>query len=227
MAVIPLVLGKTVVTTERAFEDAHGRQGNALLIRNFDNEQLKADAPNLSYDLRVGAEYKDHRDGWKRDLLEGDQRNDHVDLLPGGAVIIETEEALHLPKGMFGYIVPRVEWLQKGISNTSAKVDAGYNGHLLVTLFNLGKKKQSLPRRERFCSLVVHGVGSDGVVLYDKDAKKISGVGHRRWWQKVRDGIETNRTTVELALIIATLAVVIAEVHLYGALNTLNKLLGR
>jgi dCTP deaminase len=225
MAVIPLVLGKTVVTTEQAFEDSEGRQGSALLIRNFDNEQLKENAPNLSYDLRVGAEYKDHRDGWKRDVLENDPENNHVDLLPGGAVIIETEENLHLPKGMFGYLVPRVEWLQQGISNTSSKVDAGYNGRLLVTLFNLGRKKVSLPRRERFCSLVIHSVGSD-VVLYDKDAKKISGVGHRRLWQKLRDGIEANRTIVELALIVATLLLALADVRLHSALNALRNSLG-
>ena len=47
MAVIPLVPGKTVVTTEQAFEAAGGRSGNALLIRNFDAEQLTANAPNF------------------------------------------------------------------------------------------------------------------------------------------------------------------------------------
>lgn len=221
MPVIPLVVGKTVVTTEQAFEGTGGRNGTALLIRNFDDKQLQANAPNLSYDLRVGAEYKDHRDGWKRDMAKGEC----IDLLPGGAVIIETEENLHLPKGMFGYIVPRVEWLQKGVSNTSSKVDPGYNGRLLVTLFNLGQKKQEVPRHERFCSLVIHDVGA-AAVLYDKDAKKIVGVGHRRLWQKVRDSIESNRTTVELLLIAVTVALIAAEVHLYGALRSLNKLLG-
>jgi deoxycytidine triphosphate deaminase len=226
MAVIPLVLKKTVVTTEQAFEDAQGRQGSALLIRNFDDEQLKDNAPNLSYDLRVGGEYKDHRDGWKRDILADDPKNDRVDLLPGSAVIIETEENLHVPKGMFGYLVPRVEWLQKGISNTSSKVDAGYNGRLLVTLFNLGRRKVTLHRRERFCSLVIHSVGPD-VVLYDKDAKKISGVGHKRWWQEIRDEIEANRTIVELVLILATILLAIADVRLHSAMNALRNSLGQ
>jgi dCTP deaminase len=218
MAVIPLILGQTVVTTEQAFENAGGRHGEALLIRNFHAQQLQQGAPNLSYDLRVGAEYKDHRDGWKRDIL----KTEPVDLLPGGAVIIETEENLHVPQGMFGYVVPRVEWLQRGVSNTLSKVDAGYNGRLLVTIFNLGQNKVKLSTGERFCSLVIHDVGT-GAVLYDKDAKKISGIGHRRLWQKIRDEIEANRTTVELALIIATVLLAIADVRLHSALNALRR----
>jgi hypothetical protein len=66
MPVIPLIVGRTVVTTEREFDSAGGRNGNALLIRNFDSDQLQQNAPNLSYDLRVGAEYKDHREGPQR-----------------------------------------------------------------------------------------------------------------------------------------------------------------
>lgn len=222
MPVIPLIVGRTVVTTEREFDSAGGRNGNALLIRNFDSKQLGQTAPNLSYDLRVGAEYKDHRDGWKRDIPEGEP----IDLLPGGALIIETEESLHLPKGMFAYIVPRVEWLQKGVSNTSSKVDPGYNGRLLITLFNLGQKKQTVNRADRFCSLVIHDVGPNAV-LYDKDAKKISGIGHRRVWQKIRDEIEANRTVVDLALIGATLVLTVAELHLYRAFHSLNEILSR
>jgi dCTP deaminase len=217
MGVIPLIPGQTVVTTEQGFQNAGGRQGGALLIRNFHDQQLQQNSPNLSYDLRVGAEYKDHRDKWKRDISV----EDPVVLLPGGAVIIETEENLHLPKGMFGYIVPRVEWLQRGISNTMSKVDAGYNGRLLVTVFNLGQTKVILERGTRFCSLVIHDVGV-GVILYDKDAKKIEGVGHRRIWQKIRDGIEVHRTFVEVALIIATVALAIADVRLHGALEALR-----
>ena len=149
-----------------------------------------------------------------------------MELLPGAAAIIETEESLHLPKGMFGYIVPRVWWLQQGVSNTLSKVDAGYNGRLLVTIFNLGKKKVKLLRGDRFCSLVIHDV-APGVVMYDKDAKKLFGIGRRRVWQRIRDGIEANRTTVELILIVATLALAIADVRLHEALNALRRALGR
>jgi deoxycytidine triphosphate deaminase len=134
MAVIPLAVGRTVVQTKEEFEEAGARRGSALLIQNFDDSQLLTGSPNLSYDLRIGAVYKDHRDGGRRDLAD----DGSIILLPGGAVVIETEEDLHMPETMFGYIVPRVKWLQEGVSNTLSKVDPGYNGRLLITLFNLG-----------------------------------------------------------------------------------------
>jgi len=136
MSVIPRALGQTVVTTKEEFEQSGAHRGSALLIQNFDEDQLLAGSPNLSYDLRIGAVYKDHRDGGRRDLAD----DSCIILLPGGAIVIETEEDLPMPRGMFGYIVPRVKWLHEGVSNTLSKVDPGYSGHLLVTLFNLGRK---------------------------------------------------------------------------------------
>jgi len=217
MSVVPLVVGQTVVTTERDFENAGGRQGRTLLIREFDASQLVSNAPNLSYELRVGPEYKDHRDGSKWPVTE----EEAITLLPGAAVIIETAESLHMPKGMFGYIVPKVFWLQKGISNTLSKVDAGYNGPLLVTLFNLGKNREQLKLHEPFCALVIHDVGH-GVELYEKGAKRLIGPNRKRnLWQKFRVWLEANPATVHVILIIATtiLAIVttrlaIVEIHL-------------
>src|SRR3989442_11826214 len=149
MSVIPLALGQTVVTTDTQFERADGRQGRTLLIRNFDDQQLAGGLPNLCYDLRVGPEYKDHRDGWKCPVTE----KEPITLLPGAAVIIETAERIHMPKAIFSHIVPKVRLLQLGISNTDSKVHAGYNGPLLVTLFNLGKKTIDIKIHDQFCSL--------------------------------------------------------------------------
>jgi dCTP deaminase len=210
MSVIPLVVGQTVATTEADFEKSGGRQGRTLLIRNFDAEQLSGQQPNLSYELRVGPEYKDHRDGSKWPVTQ----DEPITLLPGAAVIIETAESLHMPKGMFGYIVPKVRWLQLGISNTLSKVDAGYNGPLLVTIFNLGKNKEDLHLHEPFCSLVVHDVGA-GVHLYEKGAKRLVGPNREQnLWQRIRNRLEANPATVHVILIIATALLAIATVRL-------------
>ena len=107
MAVVPLVLGKSVASTEEEFEQRGARRGSTLLIRNFDSTQLVPNSPNLSYDLRVGSVYKDHRDGLRLELPP----NGSITLFPGGAVVIETEESLHMLAGLFGCIVPRVKWL--------------------------------------------------------------------------------------------------------------------
>lgn len=175
MPIIPLVVDQTVVTTEEAFELAHGRRGRAVLIRSFDANQLQEEAhgnPNCSYDLRVGPRFFDHRDDDATTL--GTEQP--IKLLPGAAVVIQTEESVHFPESTFGLIVPRVKWLQKGLSNTMSKVDPGYNGHLQVALFNLGKRTVELPRGEPFCSLVVFRVG-EGCRPYDKPGKEVTGAG--------------------------------------------------
>lgn len=228
MAVIPLVPGKSVARTEEEFESRGARHGTTLLIRNFDATQLAPSVPNVSYDLRVGSVYKDHRDGLRRELSE----NGSITLFPGGAVVIETEESLHMPAGLFGYIVPRVKWLQQGVSNTLSKVDPGYNGRLLVTLFNLGENTVPIDRREEFCSLVVHDVG-EGVCLYEGNPKTIVGRGERvpLWvemldsvkvaWQWIRGLLDANRVFVEIALIIVTGALAVAEsLRLAGVFGT-------
>jgi dCTP deaminase len=224
MSVIPLVPGKSVAKTEEEFESRGSRRGSTLLIRNFDNTQLLPGAPNLSYDLRVGSVYKDHRDGLRRELPESRS----ITLFPGGAVVIETEESLHMPAGLFGYIVPKVKWLQQGVSNTLSKVDSGYNGRLLVTLFNLGKNTVPVDRMEGFCSLVVHDVG-EGCCLYEGNPKTIAGAGAaepiwtRIWnpvkvkWQAVRDKLDANRAFVDLILILVTGALTAVEaLRLFG-----------
>jgi deoxycytidine triphosphate deaminase len=232
MSVIPLALGQTVVTTKEHFDHSGGRHGTALLIQNFDEDQLVAGSPNLSYDLRIGAVYNDHRDGGRRDVAD----EGSIVLLPGSAIIIETEEDVHMPCGMFGYVVPRVWWLQKGVSNTLSKVDPGYNGHLLVTLFNLGRNTETILRKDRFCSLVVHRVGTDPkVYLYDKPAKRITDPLHLITpWQRARNVIEAHPATatlilamVSVILTLATAVLAVEDFHLRATVGTLNKLLGR
>ena len=258
MAVVPLVVGQSVVTSDDDFEQRLGRRGSSLLIRNFDARQLKPGRPNLSYDLRVGSVYKDHADGVRRELpekpdaadpapeLKEDEvtKADHaIKLFPGSAVIIETEESLHMPAGLFGYIVPRVWWLQRGVSNTLSKVDSGYNGKLLVTVFNLGQKTIFMPRKARFCSLVAHDVGQ-GVCPYNGPAKTIADERQGPIWIRIRNRLKVewqdfrgllnaNRVVLDLALIVVTgllflatgLLLVAKVLELFGVHLYLGKLL--
>jgi dCTP deaminase len=211
MGVIPLIIdgpNKTVVERREEFETAGGLEGKVILIQGLDRGQLLSiDDTNVSYDLRVGCEYRDHRDAGKKDLPQDGE----IVLLPGAAVIVETEELVHFPKSAFGHIVPKVSLLQMGISNTSSKVDPGYNGNLLVTIFNLGKKTVQLHRGERFCSLYVLQV-LEGARPYDKPAKRILGESRRRPWQKLRDLLEMNSALIVVLLIIATLLLIIVQI---------------
>lgn len=166
-----------------------------LLIFNVDKTQLLGTSSNVSYDLQVGSEYKSHRDAEKTELT------DDGDLLlrPGNAVLIQSEEVLFVPRKLFGYVVPKVALLQKGVTNTLSKVDPGYNGPLILTLFNLSKNDLRLKRRDSFCSIVLHSV-ADGATLYNKPGKRITGNPREPWWPSVKNWIEAKKTLLTLVV---------------------------
>ena len=209
MSIVPLVAhnGQTVVDTREAFVDAGGENGTTLLIHGMDMDQLTRRSSNISYDLRIGKEYRDHRDPGKYNLPE----KGSITLHPGNAVIIETEESVHLPRTRFALIVPKVGLLQQGLSNTMSKVDPGYEGHLLVTLFNLGQTTVTLPRGAPFCSLCVLNV-ADGATLYDKPGKAIVGQARVRWLHTFRDYLQRNNPTLTGLLLLATIGLYAIEV---------------
>jgi deoxycytidine triphosphate deaminase len=193
MPVIPLIIEgdkPTVVDSQKAFHDGGEFEGDAILILPLDRTQLEThDAnqdSNATYDLRVGREYRDHRDDGPVVL-----KNDTIELQPGNAVIIQTEEHLSLPRSMFGLVVPKVSLLQKGISNTSSKVDPGYNGKLLVTIFNLGKQTITLSAGQRFCSICLLKVGK-GARLYGKGEQRIAGTLRKAPHKRIGDWMERN-----------------------------------
>jgi dCTP deaminase len=152
MSIIPLTTHgpqPSIVTDAAEFDP----NGTAILIRGIDAAQLSSSSGdcNVSYDLRVGGFYRDHRSFEGRTL----QDDGFVELLPGNAVNIETEEEVSFPKWLFGQIIPKVSILQDGISNTPGKIDPGYAGRLLVTAFNHGKRTIKLRRGQRFCSMFI------------------------------------------------------------------------
>jgi dCTP deaminase len=205
----------TVVQSKQAFDDAGGLRGNVIRIYEFDPNQITdSKSSNVSYDLRVGEEYKGHADMHKTGVAEGDK----VRLDPGAAVIIETEEEVNFPRCRFGHIVPKVTLLQKGISNTSSKVDPGYSGKLLITVFNLGKKTVELKRKEPFCTLYVLNV-EDGSIAYEKQGKKLEGnFGYKNLFAKVADYTERHPTLFAVLVnIVTTISIIVA------LMNTLYK----
>ncbi len=80
--------------SEDAFQAASGFEGKTLLIFNIDKTQLDGTSSNVSYDLRVGSEYKSHRDAEKTELPD----DGVLVLRPGNAVLIQSEEVLFVPR---------------------------------------------------------------------------------------------------------------------------------
>lgn len=209
MSVIPLILEgtqRTVVETAEDFGNLGGYEGQALWIQNLDTTQLSSQQDsNVTYDLRVGRLYRDHRDTSPTELRD----REAIDVAPGVAMIIETEEHITVPRSLFGQIVPRVSLLQKGLSNTSSKVDPGYSGHLLVTVFNLGKQGVPLRRSEGFCSICFFQVRA-GARLYAGGEKRIREMpAEKTWWKWLRGWFDKNASILIPISIIATSALAI------------------
>lgn len=202
MPVIPWIESKTFIRSQTEFSGGGGVCGSRILVSNFDETQFKQGETNACYDLRVGARYRDHR---KSDVFAV---GDAFTLVAGSAVIVETEEEFHFPQTRFGYVVPKVGMLQQGVSNTMSKVDPGYHGPLLITIFNLGKKDIPIKRLQRICALVVHDVG-EGSIPYDQPAKQLPG---RAPW-KLRPGPWFDRLQQRSALI-GLLALVVSIIAL-------------
>lgn len=90
-----------------------------------------------------------------------------------------------------------------GLSSTYSKVDPGYNGHLLITLFNLGKTTVTLHREERFCALTLFDV-APGARLYEKGTKQIAAQSVKQPRRSFREWVDVHHTVVTIVLIFAT-----------------------
>jgi len=207
MSVIPLITDgpqRTIVQNQ----DDFNIEDNRMLIVHLDPTQLtNRNASNVSYDFRVGNKYRSHLENTPQEIPDGGT----ITLHPGSALIIQTEEFIHLPRRMFGIIAPRVSLLQQGLSTTFSKVDPGYRGNLLITLFNLGQTTRVLKRGESFCAFSAIHV-RDGAGLYDQGAKQLEARIGQRFWDRVREWLEANHVLVMILLIVVTLY--LATVHL-------------
>ena len=208
MSVFPLNIdgdNPTVVTSDEDFRF----DGNAVHIRDLDESQFKTDSEhcNISYDLHVGALYRDHRQKVGRPL----NKQDEIRLLPGMAVIIQTQEHVHFPKRSFGQIVPKMSMLQKGFANTPSKVDPGYDGKLWITAFNHGRQAVSLKRGDAFCSMYVLDV-YDGVRPYTKGAKDIEIGKPQVLWLTAKDYAEANAGTLLIGLFFGFIGLMITSI---------------
>ena len=133
-------------------------------------------------------------------------------MLPGKALIIQTEEFIHLPRNMYATIAPKVTLLENGLSTTFSKVDPGYNGHLLITLFNLGKRTVTIDRGDRFCAMTVFEV-RPGARLYQKGAKQITSQITKQPQPPLsfREKLDLHHVSATYALIVVTSGLFVVE----------------
>jgi deoxycytidine triphosphate deaminase len=224
MSVIPFVLRGENPTITSKPED-YSVDGNLTLIKDLDEKQLAEGKCNASYDLRVGNEYKDHRDKDKTEFSDEPNDPDNViELQPGTAVIIETAEWVELPRTRFGHIVPKVSLLQKGVSNTSSKIDPGYKGNLIVTIFNLGKQRVIIEKGKPFCTLYMLEIRED-VTPYSGQPKRIEGKKKKKnKGRRFLDIVSTYNAAITLLFgFIIVILTTLQVLQLFGVIGNTNK----
>jgi len=210
VSVIPLTIQGPSPTVVQE-PDKFNIDGSAVLILGLDVLQITGDGDaNISYDLRVGKQCRDHRGKTVKEIPE----KGSVTLNPGSALIIQTQQYLHLPLQLYGTIAPQVSLLQRGLSTTFSKVDPGYPGPLLITLFNLGKTTVTLHRGECFCALTLYEV-RPGARLYKKGAKQIEAPPTEQPRKSIRDWLEVHHILVTIVLIISTILLAIEHLVIF------------
>lgn len=114
--------------------------GEPPLISDIDDACVQG----ASYDLRLGKEYAARG---KRHRLS---HRGEVELLPGQFVLLTTREELALPNDVVGHAGLMSAFAQKGIiSLFSPQIDPGFQGKLIVPLFNAGHARVRFERDER------------------------------------------------------------------------------
>jgi len=110
------------------------------LISPFDGNLLKG----ASYDLRLGREFSTA--GHHEELGNGTLS---CKLEPGQFILLTSHECLKLPKNVVGHAGLISKWAQSGlISLFSPQIDPGFEGLIIVPLFNGGNAPISLRQGE-------------------------------------------------------------------------------
>jgi deoxycytidine triphosphate deaminase len=182
---------------------------NLILILNADETQLKNDGNdgNGSYDLRVGDKYLIPNKSGSIEL----RPTEKIKIPPNSYATIESLEEFKFPSTRFGHIFPKVTLMFDGLSNTTSKIDPGYEGNLMITTFNLGRKPVELTYGQKFCSLIVHSV-ADGSIPYGKKAKKLPG--YNRLENKFNQVINFFELNNGIIMLLLTFALVLLTLFL-------------
>jgi deoxycytidine triphosphate deaminase len=138
-----------------------------LLGPDFDEENLQA----CSYDLRVGAVFKDEK---ILSLSQGQENNWDIPIKPSEIVTMLTLEEVNLPKNICGTVFPINSWSSTGfLILNPGHIDPGYRGPISICAINLSKETKYIKVKEKIFTILFHQLvrESDG---YDNDEKYLA-----------------------------------------------------
>jgi deoxycytidine triphosphate deaminase len=118
---------------------------SATLIEDFEQESLQG----ASYDMRVGKQYIKHG---RLETLDGP--NLTILLEPGEFALLRSHEVLNVPLDLVGHNGLMSPWAKRGlVSLFSPQIDPGFQGFLIVPVFNGGDSPISICDGERIFTI--------------------------------------------------------------------------
>ncbi len=108
---------------------------------------------SVMYDLRLGRENYVTPKG--KMILKDE--SDFITIQPGQTAILTTFEYLNMPSDIFGMITIRFKLKGKGLINISGfHVDPLFEGHLVFSVFNAGKRAITLSYKQPIFSIFMY-----------------------------------------------------------------------
>ena len=101
----------------------------------------------VSVDLTVGDLYQKSGDVDWRAI------KDSVMIHPGTCLLIQTKERITMPNNVFGLLATKGRVGAKGVVVANTKLDPLFEGNLNIPVFNVGSKKVSLNKDDKYCSI--------------------------------------------------------------------------
>lgn len=172
MSIVPFIYegtDQTVVTSQKEYNPTSDK----LFINNIDETQKKShineESSNITYDLRVGEAYRLFQNKGPNYLDK-----QHINIKPKTFVEIQTVEEIGFPRTRSGSIAAKVSMLKKGIGVFPTNVDPGYQGKLVIWVYNFGDQTVKLRKEDKICALKVESILGNAN-LYKKSAQQLGG----------------------------------------------------
>jgi len=120
-----------------------------LRIRNFAESSLQP----ASYDMRVGPKLLQSSTESEIDL----SKKGSATLAPGVFALVTTQESVQLPHDIAGHIGVKSYYTRKGlVMLTGLQIDPGFEGVLVVGLYNASPRSLTLEYLAPFCTVEFH-----------------------------------------------------------------------
>lgn len=134
-----------------------------LVIEGFTEDYLQG----ASYDLRVGSEALMSGEDRPVDL----SREGTFTIKPGQFAIVNTYERIAASPIIAGRIGVKSTYTRKGLVFLAGlQIDPGFDGYLVLGLYNASPRKFVLEYKEPFCSVEFHKLNAPAQKLHDTDS---------------------------------------------------------